>query len=63
MLSTFEDSDSDFMNTDIESSESSDEESDNFDDAGWTAWGTNDPDFPHHPFTVKKKLDLISKFW
>ena len=52
MLSTFDESDSDFLDTDIENSESSDEESDNFDNAGWTTWGTNDPDLPHHPFTV-----------
>ena len=50
--SIFDDSDSDLMDTDIESSESIDEEGDNFESTGWTAWGASNPGFPHHPFTV-----------
>ena len=40
------------MDTDIESSESSDEESDNLNSTGWTASRASDPDFAHHFFTV-----------
>ena len=51
--SIFDDSDSRPMDTDIESSGSSDEDSDSSDNSGWSAWRSNDPDFPHRPFTVQ----------
>ena len=51
--SIFDDLDSGPMDTDIESSGSSDEDSDSFDDSGWSAWRSNDPDFPHRSFTVQ----------
>ena len=50
--SIFDDSDSGPMDTDVESSGSSDEDSDSSDDSGWSACQSNDPDFPHSPFTV-----------
>ena len=51
--SIFDDSDSGPMDTDVESSGSSDEDSDNSDNSDWSAWQSNDPDFPHRPFTVQ----------
>ena len=51
--SIFDDSDSGPMDTDVESSGSSDEDSDSPNDSGWSAWQSNDPDFPHRPFTVQ----------
>ena len=51
--SIFDDSDSGPMDTDVVSSGSSDEDSDNSDHSGWSAWQSNDPDFPHRPFTVQ----------
>ena len=54
--SIFNDSDSGPMDTDVESSGSSDEDSDSFNDSGWSAWQSNDPDFPHSPFTVQNPV-------
>ena len=51
--SIFDDSESEPMNTDVESSEFRDEDSDSSDDSGWRARQSNDPDFPHCPFTVR----------
>ena len=51
--SIFDDSDSGPMDTDVESSGASDEDSDSSDDSDWSAWQSNDPDFPHSPFTVQ----------
>ena len=51
--SIFDDSDSGPMHTDIESSGSNDEGSDSSDNSGWSAWRSNDSDFPHRPFTVQ----------
>ena len=51
--SIFDDSDSGAMDTDVESSGVSDEDSDSSDDSGWSAWQSNDPDFPHSLFTVQ----------
>ena len=51
--SIFDDSDSEPINTDIESRGSSDKDSDSSDNSGWSAWRSNDSDFPHRPFTVQ----------
>ena len=48
--SIFDDSDSGPMDTDIESSGSSDEDSHSSDSRGWRS---NDLNFPHRPFTVQ----------
>ena len=54
--SIFDDSDSRPMDTDIESSGSSDKDSDSSDNSGWSAWRSNDPDFPHRPFAVQNPV-------
>ena len=51
--SIFDDLDSGLMDTDVKSSGASDEDSDSSDNSGWSAWQSNDPDFPHSPFTVQ----------
>ena len=51
--SIFDDSDSGPMDTNIESSGSSEEDSDSSDSSCWSAWRSNDPDFAHFPFTVQ----------
>ena len=51
--SIFDDLDSGPMDTDVESNGSGDKDSDSPDDSGWSAWQSNDPDFPHRSFTVQ----------